>query len=50
LLGLAYLIMVVAANLVVAGERTSALYLMFTYLFFTPITCWASANQSGTVV
>jgi len=35
LLGLAYVIMVVAANLVVAGERTSALYLTFTYLFFT---------------
>ena len=35
LLGVAYLIMIVAANLVVSGARTSALYLTFTYLFFT---------------
>jgi proton-dependent oligopeptide transporter, POT family len=35
LLGLAYLVMVVAANVALQGERTSPLYLTATYLFFT---------------
>ncbi len=35
LLGLAYLIMVVAAKVALTGVRTSPLYLTFTYLFFT---------------
>ncbi|MBD2752323.1 peptide MFS transporter [Spirosoma validum] len=35
LLGLAYLIMVVASKLALTGTRTSPLYLFFTYLFFT---------------
>ncbi|GAB3889883.1 peptide MFS transporter [Spirosoma agri] len=35
LLGIAYIIMVVAAKLVLTGERTSPLYLSFTYFFFT---------------
>ena len=35
LLGLAYVIMVFAAKLALTGTRTSALYLTFTYLFFT---------------
>ncbi|MBO0952398.1 peptide MFS transporter [Fibrella forsythiae] len=35
LLGLAYFIMVVAAKIALTGVRTSALYLTFTYLFFT---------------
>ncbi|WP_020605213.1 peptide MFS transporter [Spirosoma spitsbergense] len=35
LLGLAYVIMVFAAKLALTGVRTSALYLTFTYLFFT---------------
>ncbi len=35
LLGLAYVIMVFAAKLALTGVRTSALYLSFTYLFFT---------------
>lgn len=35
LLGLAYVIMVVASKLALTGTRTSPLYLFFTYLFFT---------------
>lgn len=35
LIGMAYLIMIVAAKLALTGVRTSALYLTFTYLFFT---------------
>lgn len=35
LLGLAYVVMIVAARLVLTGVRASALYLTFTYLFFT---------------
>jgi proton-dependent oligopeptide transporter, POT family len=35
LLGLAYVVMVIAANVALGGERTSPLYLTFTYLFFT---------------
>lgn len=35
LLGLAYVVMIVAAKLILTGVRASALYLTFTYLFFT---------------
>ncbi len=35
LLGLAYAVMVVAANVALTGTRTSPLYLTLTYLFFT---------------
>ncbi|CCG99398.1 amino acid/peptide transporter [Fibrella aestuarina BUZ 2] len=35
LLGLAYLVMVVAAKAALAGPRTTPLYLVVTYLFFT---------------
>ena len=35
LLGIAYVVMVFAAKLAITGVRTSALYLSFTYLFFT---------------
>jgi POT family proton-dependent oligopeptide transporter len=35
LLGLAYVVMIFAAKLAVTGERTSPLYLTFTYMFFT---------------
>lgn len=35
LLGLAYVIMVIASKLALTGPRTSPLYLSFTYLFFT---------------
>lgn len=35
LLGLAYVVMVFAAKIALTGVRTSALYLTFTYLFFT---------------
>ena len=35
LVGVAYLVMVIAAKLALTGERTSPLYLTFTYLFFT---------------
>lgn len=35
LLGLAYVVMVIAAKIALTGVRTSALYLTFTYLFFT---------------
>ena len=35
LLGLAYIIMIFAARLALTGVRASALYLTFTYLFFT---------------
>ena len=35
LVGTAYLVMVVASKLVLTGERTSPIYLTFTYLFFT---------------
>ncbi|GAB2579415.1 peptide MFS transporter [Spirosoma areae] len=35
LLGLAYVIMVIASRIALTGVRTSALYLTFTYLFFT---------------
>ena len=35
LVGLAYLVMVVASRVALNGERTSPLYLTFTYLFFT---------------
>ena len=35
LIGTAYLIMIVASKLALTGVRTSALYLTFTYLFFT---------------
>ncbi|MVM34693.1 MFS transporter [Spirosoma sp. HMF4905] len=35
LLGLAYVVMVVASKIALTGTRTSPLYLSFTYLFFT---------------